>query len=126
MATVPTEHAEQTRFIAWCDNVAVRRWPEMRLSTGQFAIFAIPNGGNRSPVTGKILKQEGVRAGVPDLFFPAKNLLIEMKRRRGGTVNEKQRMWHEALRSSGYQVHVARGCEEAIAIIEMAMNEGGE
>jgi hypothetical protein len=32
-------------------------------------LCAIPNGGNRSPITGAILKAEGVRAGVADLFL---------------------------------------------------------
>jgi hypothetical protein len=32
-------------------------------------LCAIPNGGNRSPITGAIIKAEGTRAGVADLFL---------------------------------------------------------
>ena len=33
-------------------------------------LFAIPNGGQRSIITAKILKGEGVLKGVPDLMIP--------------------------------------------------------
>ena len=32
-----------------------------------YRAFAIPNGGNRSAVTGAILKREGVKPGIPDI-----------------------------------------------------------
>jgi hypothetical protein len=32
-------------------------------------VFAVPNGGGRSPIEGAIMKGLGVRAGVPDLVI---------------------------------------------------------
>lgn len=51
-------------------------------------LFAIPNGGARSAVTGAILKAEGTRAGVADLFLMIPTdkyhgLFIEMKHGKG-------------------------------------------
>lgn len=83
-----------------------RSYPDVR-------IFAIPNGGARSPATAGRLKAEGVSAGVPDLFVPAMNLWIEMKRQKGGSVSAEQKDWAEYLRGLGYEVIVGRGFEDA-------------
>lgn len=119
---VPTEDQEQERFIAWCDTVAARRWPSLVVN-GVFGIYAIPNGGARSKVTGARLKRGGVRAGVLDLFLPEPRaghcgLYIEMKRVRGGVVSREQDSWINHLQGRGYRVVVARGCNEAIAAVE--------
>ena len=68
------EHSEQVTLIKW--------WA---LACKQFGIpeqllFAIPNGGKRDVISAKLLKDEGVRAGVPDLFeclFSVINTFIE-------------------------------------------------
>ena len=83
-----------------------RSYPDVR-------IFAIPNGGARSPATAGRLKAEGVSAGVPDLFVPAMNLWIEMKRQKGGSLSAEQKDWAEHLRGLGYEVLVGRGFEDA-------------
>ena len=99
---LPTEHEEQRLLVQWFR----RELPDLR-------IFAIANGGARSPATAGRLKAEGVSAGVPDLFVPAMNLWIEMKRQKGGSVSAEQRDWAEYLRGLGYEVIVGRGFEDA-------------
>jgi hypothetical protein len=107
---VPTEHAEQVKFFKWAEH-----WLPENM---QQLIFAIPNGGARHVLTGKKLKDEGVKPGVPDIFFAWPRLgyhgmFIEMKRKKGGRLSESQKFIIDALRSAGYFVVVCKGCEEA-------------
>ena len=97
-----SEHLQQVRLVAWFR----RTYPGVR-------VFAIPNGGGRSMAQGASLKAEGVQAGVPDLFVPAWNLWIEMKREAGGVVSPMQRDWIQYLESIGHRVIVGHGFEDA-------------
>ena len=102
-----SEHQEQATLIQWA-NLNLKKYPELKL------LFAIPNGGQRNAVTGARLKEEGVRAGVPDLLLPVakggyNSLFIEMKRRMGGIVSPQQRKWIKALREAGNKVEVCAG-----------------
>jgi len=86
--------------------------PELNL------LFHIPNGGKRNITTAKRLKDEGVKAGVPDLFLPVSRggffgLFIEMKVGKNKTT-EKQNEWIAALQEEGYKVAVCYGCESAM------------
>jgi hypothetical protein len=77
--TVPSEHQSQCAVISWW------RLACAGYQLPEFALFAIPNGGARDPITGSRLKAEGVRPGVPDLMLAAKRknysgLFIEMKK----------------------------------------------
>lgn len=120
---VPSEMEEQRRLIAWADNVAMLSpwWP-----AGAFLVH-IPNGSYRGRGTvgilvGKRLRDMGLRAGFPDLglFVPRSGyhgLFIEMKRTKGGQVEESQKGWHAELRARGYRVEVCKGCDAAIAAI---------
>lgn len=106
----PSEHAEQVEFIALVE----ASYPKELAET----LYAIPNGGDRNPVVGMKLKQEGVRKGVPDLFFPYPHkgyhgLYIEMKRRKGGHLSPEQEHMIELLRARDYCVVVCKGCDEA-------------
>lgn len=60
-----SEHAIQAAYFAWTTLYA-RETGDPRI---QF-ICAVPNGGARDMVTGGILKAEGVKPGVPDVFLP--------------------------------------------------------
>jgi hypothetical protein len=94
------------RLVSWFR----RAYPNIR-------IFAIPNGGGRTTGTGAALKAEGVVAGVPDLFCPAWNLWIEMKRSKGGRLSPEQKDWIEYLEAVGHTVIVGYGFEDAKAKI---------
>lgn len=87
-------------------------------------LFAIPNGGSRGDdaksraIRGGQLKAEGVKPGVPDVFFPLTTprfagLFIEMKRsaskatkRRAGSTSGEQDDWIAYLRRASYAVSV--------------------
>lgn len=110
------EHYEQVHLVHWWDTIArANGIPEQLL-------FAIPNGGYRTKRTGAMLKAEGMRAGVPDLFlavprFGFGGLFIEMKRPVGGRLSPVQKEFHKVL-SEDYAVEVCKGCSEAIEAIK--------
>ena len=83
----PPESEEQKALFDWW-----QRTPYAR----HFVMYHIPNGGRRDKITGARLKAEGVVAGVPDVFLASPRqgfhgLYIEMKRQRGGTVQDTQK-----------------------------------
>jgi len=110
-----TEHEEQRELVRW-----------FRQTYPGTVIFAIPNGGARSPATASRLKAEGVVKGVPDLFIPAWETWIEMKRTKGGAVSPEQETMHAYLRGVGYKVIVTKGFEDAQQQIEELRNEVDE
>lgn len=101
-----TEADEQKQLIQWC-----RSDPRFQY------LFHIPNesvGGQGWIVRNR---QLGVKAGVPDLFYPVPmrgchGLFIEMKAVRG-RLRPEQKKWIEALRQLGYKCVVAHGWIEA-------------
>lgn len=99
---VLSEHYEQATFVAWFRQT----YPSVR-------IFAIPNGGSRSRTQGAKLKLEGVTPGVPDLFIPAWNLWVEMKRSVGGRLSAEQKDWISYLQDVGHCAIVCAGCNDA-------------
>jgi hypothetical protein len=107
-----TEHEDQRELVRW--------FRQTHVGT---VIFAIPNGGARSLATASRLKAEGVVKGVPDLFIPAWELWVEMKRVKGGAVSQEQETMHAYLRGVGYWVLVAKGFEDAKQQIEAWKNE---
>ena len=106
---IPTEHAEQKALFAWWRTQYRHMEP---------LLIAIPNGGARNLITGTMLKAEGVRAGVPDIFLaiPAggyHGLWIEMKRRAHAYATPEQKFMLGVFRKAGYDCAVCRGWDEA-------------
>lgn len=106
------EHAEQVSLMQWW-SLQCRRFgiPEQLL-------FAIPNGGQRNIITAKRMKDEGVRAGIPDLFLAVPRgkfhgFFVEMKKTRGGVVSESQKACMQMLSENGYCVTVCHGFMDA-------------
>ena len=97
-----SEASHQEGFITW-----------FRFKFPDVLIFHIPNGEQRALSVGVRLKKQGVVAGVPDLFIPAWGCFIEMKRKEGGTVSEKQRKMIDYLTRVGYTCMLAHGAEDA-------------
>ena len=114
--TVPLEDAEQRTIFAWAE-LQKAAMPELAM------LYAIPNGGKRAIKTAVALKQQGVKAGVPDMCLPVARggyhgLYIELKRQKGGTVSETQKSWITALAEQGYKAVVCKGADEAIGTIK--------
>ena len=110
-----TEHGIQCSLLSWwtmqCRSLKV---PEKLL-------YAIPNGGNRNIITAKKLKDEGVRAGVPDLFLavpkaPYHGLYIELKKPKG-RASRVQLEYIELLREQGYYTAICYGFDDATNMI---------
>lgn len=109
--TQPTEDQEQAALVEHLE-VAHKSW----------LFFAIPNGGQRHPAVAAQLKRAGVKAGVPDLFFPSvvkpyHGLFVEMKRADGGKKRDNQTEWHLNLARAGYAVGICHGAPEALDFI---------
>lgn len=105
-----SEEQEQAMLIKWFDHWAANEF--------KFRLFAVPNGGLRNAIVAKKLKGQGVRAGVPDLFFLVQRgqfhgLVIEMKREKGGRLSPEQAAWLDWLTEHGYMAVVCCGFEAA-------------
>ncbi len=92
-----------------------------RLQYPHFALnlFAVPNGGQRGKFEAKIMKGEGVTAGVSDLLLliPSKGyhgLCIEMKT-IDGRQRDTQKAWQKAVENVGYKYVLCRSIESFIA-----------
>lgn len=82
-----------------------------------------PNGGKRHISTAIRFKKMGVKAGYPDLIIDIASggyhgLRIELKKQKGGTVSKVQKERLATLTEQGYCAVVARGFDEAIAVIQ--------
>jgi hypothetical protein len=89
------------------------------LKTPGALLFAIPNGGARSKITGKMLKDEGATAGVPDLWGRAlgrPGFWLELKKKKG-VKSDAQEDMHAALEHLGERVFTAYGLDEALAVL---------
>jgi hypothetical protein len=89
-------------------------------------IFAIPNGGNRNPITGAILKREGVIAGVADLFVMKCNpefagLFIEMKASKGKASKAQEAFALSAI-LAGYAYFTCRSFDEFTSRVKTYMS----
>jgi hypothetical protein len=109
-----SEHDEQAALFQWA------AWIEPRLPVLKL-LHAIPNGGYRAKRTAALLKQEGVKPGVPDVCLPVARgayhgLYVELKSGRN-TISDYQEQWIEALRTQGYFVDICWGWQQAARVI---------
>jgi hypothetical protein len=81
--------------------------------------FHPANGGYRRPVEARILKGQGVRAGVPDviLIHDGRTYGLEIKR-EGGRPSESQLACLAAMERAGAYTAVAEGLDRALACLE--------
>jgi hypothetical protein len=120
-AAVPTEHQEQAALFKWAE-LHQEKYPDLAW------LAAVPNfpGHVGSFVArinaGRRAKAEGRKKGYPDVILDVPRgaycgLRIELKRVKGGSVDEEQKVWHERLRSQGLRVEVCKGWEAARDVI---------
>jgi hypothetical protein len=112
------EHEDQVAVILWA-TLHERQYPDLDL------LHSVPNGGllggDHPTWIGKALKDEGKKAGVPDLDLPVPRgpyigLRIEMKA-KGRKSSTDQLRWQRRLREVGHRVEVCIGWETAVAAI---------
>lgn len=107
----PTEAEEQIRFVQY-----------LRLKN--LAHFRVPNETYTKSWRQKNMnKALGVSKGVPDIFVIVANKLIaiEMKRTKGSQTSPEQKVWLSRLNKAGVPAYITKGCQEAIAIIELML-----
>lgn len=91
-------------------------WFNLAFTEFKGLLFSVPNGGQRNVATARVMKMEGVVAGVSDLilFVPASGyhaLCIEMKTEKGKQ-SELQKEWQTKVEAQGYKYVVCRSVEE--------------
>lgn len=98
--------------------VAIMQFLDRALPTSCYA-FAVPNGGNRSAITGAILKREGVKAGVADIVIlrnPGLCAMIEVKTAKGSLSNS-QKAFRDWCAANGFPYAVVRGIGDVQAAL---------
>jgi hypothetical protein len=110
-----TEHQLQVLVFRWAA-LAQRAYPQLRW------LFAVPNGGKRTPRQGRWMKAEGLRRGVPDVWLPVPRgkhpgLVIEHKV-GDNDMTDEQAEWAVGLEQLGWRVVVSRSFEDSrLAIV---------
>lgn len=85
-------------------------------------LMAIPNGARRTKFERTQALEEGLVAGLPDLFLAVPNkkmhgLWIEMKNGKAGRVSDKQTEMIQKLWEQGYDVRIARTFDDFETIV---------
>lgn len=117
LAKSGTEDAHQMALFCWVAyQINVAKVPELAL------LFAIPNGGARSPATASKLKATGVKRGVSDMYLPVARhgkhgLWIELKKLKGGKESPEQVAWGQAMREQGYGYVCCHGWRAAAQVL---------
>lgn len=113
-ANVRKKHKDEEHKL----QVSMVNWFRLQYPSMRHNLFAVPNGGRRDAATGRILKDEGVLAGVSDLILLKSNqhygaLLIETKTKKG-TQRESQKEWESKITADGYKYVVVRSLDDFI------------
>ena len=98
---------------------ACLKWARFQYPECRKLLFSVPNGAHLSQVQARILKAEGMTAGVPDmiLWHPSADrrhygLAIEFKTEKGRQ-SEYQKAFQKALEGTGcYRYEVVRDFEQ--------------
>lgn len=141
--TIKSEHAEQIEVFRWVKEVAYagfelvlanepKPYDKSRLNPVPTLslMHAIPNGGARgndsttNKIRGAMLKAEGVKKGVPDIFLPVPlngyhGLYIEMKvaDEKKGRPSREQIDFLLSVGKLGYAYAICYGAEQAKSAI---------
>lgn len=106
------------------EQAALLREVGVRYPSAAKLIYHVPNGGHRHKLVAVKLKEQGVKAGVPDLVLPMARggyfgLYIEFKATapHDAAVSPAQDAYLQALTDQGYLAIVCRGHFDAIEAI---------
>ena len=80
-----------------------------------YFVFAVPNGGKRDKIAGKILKDEGALAGVADLIIvmPSEVIFVEVKTDKGKQ-SEAQQHFQKVVTDLDHTYLVWRSVDDAV------------
>lgn len=100
-------------------------WFRLQYRKLELNLFAVGNGGRRGKTEAKIMKGEGVTAGVADLLLLAPSaagdfhgLCIEMKTtEKDSRQRDTQKAWQAAVERTGYKYVICRTFEEFQAAV---------
>ena len=109
------ESGHQEEIISWCRN-HTGSYPELEL------LYHVPNGGKRDRDTARVLKRQGVKAGVPDLVLPVSRcgfhgLYIELKA-PGGKMEQSQIDYLQSVEQQAYLALVCVGWRAAVQALK--------
>lgn len=103
------------------EQAALMRELALRLPAVAALIYHVPNGGHRHKLVAIKLKEQGVKAGVPDLVLPMARggyfgLYLEFKATapNDAAVSASQHAWIRSLNEQGYLAIVCRGHFDAL------------
>lgn len=93
------------------------QFPELAL-----LMFAVPNGGYRRQTEARIMKAEGVTAGVADVLFLYPNetyhgLCIEFKTAKGRQ-QQSQRDFQQTVERFGYKYVIVRSLDDFMQVVK--------
>lgn len=95
-------------------------WLELMRRQKKLNYYHVPNGQYRSKRMAWVMKEQGLRAGVPDLvlLFPGgRTIFVELKSPHG-TLSTMQKIFHEELRLMGFEVHTVKTLDHLMNIYE--------
>lgn len=104
------------------------KWFSLQYPQYDKLLFAIPNGGKRGKITASIMKSEGQKRGVADLFLSIpKRTYSELGYKNGlyietktdtGKQSKEQIEFQKAVELQGYQYTICRSIDEFIKTIK--------
>ena len=111
------------------------KWFDLQYPQYSQILFAIPNGGKRNVVTASIMKKEGVRRRVLDIFFAKEKirtlsgvicneyygLFIEIKTKEG-KLSKEQKEFIKKVEAERFKCEICRSLDEFIKIINEYLN----
>lgn len=121
LAVSGTESGHQRAVFCWAA-LNVVKYPELKW------MHAIPNGGKRDKITGGVMKAEGVKSGVADIFLPVmrrmwSGLYIEMKK-KDGKISTEQKEFGAFVQSQSFGFVVCYSWTDAVNCIQEYLNHG--
>lgn len=107
--------------------VSCVKWFRLQYRDIGLLLWSTPNGSARDLITGKRLKDEGVVAGVADLFLAVARggyhgLFIEMKTEKGKQ-SPAQIEFQKRVEAQGYKYVVCRSLDEFMMVINEYLSQ---
>jgi hypothetical protein len=115
--TTPLEPEEQV----WC----IEYLEALKKKGNKVKYTSIPNSTfTKSWSVKRRNKQQGLRAGFPDLAIILNNILffVELKRVKGGVLSLEQKEWIQALNEAGEYAYVCKGFGEFKELVDKIIN----